>query len=99
MTPDALNRWPEDAGPVIFAAFPDVHASVEIVLAEGDLVAERTTARATHKGEFNGIPATGREVVWTENHIYRFKDGKIVEHWPEIDMLGLLMQVGAIPAP
>jgi predicted ester cyclase len=86
-------------GRAIFAAFPDVHATIEIMLAEGDWVAERTTARATHNGEFNGIPATGKQVVWTENHIYRFANGKITEHWPELDLLGLMIQLGAIPAP
>ena len=86
-------------GQSIVAGFPDVHATVEELLADGDLVVERTTARATNTGEFNGIPATGNQVVWTEIHIYRLKDGKIVEQWSEIDLLGLLTQLGAIPAP
>jgi predicted ester cyclase len=45
----------------IFAAFPDVHVTIDLVIAEGDCVAERHTARATHKGEFMGVPATGRK--------------------------------------
>lgn len=86
-------------GQSIAAGFPVVQATVEELLADGDFVIERTTARATNTGEFNGIPATGNPVTWTEIHIYRMKDGKIVEQWSEIDLLGLLTQLGAIPAP
>ena len=86
-------------GQSIVAGFPDVKATVEELLADGDMVVERTSARATNTGEFNGIPATGKQVAWTEIHIYRLKDGKIAELWSEIDLLGLLTQLGAIPAP
>ena len=86
-------------GQVIVAGFPDVHASVQELLADGDKVIERTQTSATHTGEFNGIPATGRQVGWTEIHIYRLVDGKIAEQWSEIDLLGILVQLGAIPGP
>ncbi len=86
-------------GRSIAAGFPDVRATAEELLADGDKVIERTTAVATHTGEFNGIPPTGNQVVWTELHIYRFEDGKIAEMWSEIDLLALLTQIGAIPAP
>ena len=86
-------------GQSIVAGFPDVQATVEDLLADGDNVIERTTARATHTGEFNGIPPTGNQVAWTEIHIYRLQDGKIAELWSEIDLLGLLVQLGAIPGP
>ena len=86
-------------GQSIAAAFPDVQATVEDLLADGDKVIERTTAVATHTGEFNGIPPTGNQVVWTEIHIYRLEDGKIAELWSEIDHLALLTQLGAIPSP
>lgn len=86
-------------GRSVVVAFPDVHATIEDMVAEGDRVVERTTARATHKGVFNGIPATGKKVVWTETHVYRLENGKVVEYWPQIDMLALLMQIGAIPSP
>ena len=86
-------------GQSIASAFPDVQATAEDLLADGDKVIERTTAVATHTGEFNGIPPTGNPVVWTELHIYRFEDGKIAELWSEIDLLALLTQIGAIPAP
>ena len=84
-------------GQVIVAGFPDVHASVQDLIADGDKVIERTQTSATHTGEFNGIPATGKQVGWTEIHIYRLVDGKIAEQWSEIDLLGLLVQLGAIP--
>jgi predicted SnoaL-like aldol condensation-catalyzing enzyme len=86
-------------GQSIVAGFPDVHATVQDLLADGDRVIERTSVQATHAGEFNGIPATGNSVTWTEIHIYRMEDGKIAELWSEIDFLGLLGQLGAIPGP
>ena len=86
-------------GQSIVAGFPDVQPTVEDLLADGDNVIERTTVRATHTGEFNGIPPTGNQVAWTEIHIYRLQDGKIAELWSEIDLLGLLIQLGAIPGP
>jgi len=86
-------------GQSIVGGFPDVNVTVEDLLSEGDKVIERTTARGTHTGEFNGIPPTGTAVTWTEIHIYRLEDGKIAEMWSEINLLGLLTQLGAIPAP
>jgi predicted ester cyclase len=59
----------------------------------------RNHVRATHKGAFNGVPATGRPVAWSEIHIYRIASGKIVEQWSEVNLLGLLMQIGALPPP
>ncbi|MDA4129527.1 MAG: ester cyclase [Thaumarchaeota archaeon] len=86
-------------GRSVASAFPDVHVTVLDLVAEGDRVVERNTVRATHTGEFNGIPPTGKKVVWTEIDMYRLSNGKIVEMWPEIDMLSLLTQIGAIPMP
>lgn len=85
-------------GKSVVIAFPDVHASIQDLVAEGDKVVERTEAHGTHRGEFNGVPATGRPVTWTELHLYRLEKGKIAELWSEIDFLGIMMQVGAIPA-
>ncbi len=84
-------------GQVVAGGFPDVQATVDELLADGDRVIERTSAAATHTGDFNGIPATGNKVVWTEIHIYRIENGKIAEMWSEVDLLGLLVQLGAIP--
>jgi len=86
-------------GDAVSAAFPDVKADVQDTIVSGDKVVTRVVAQGTHKGPFNGIPATGKHVTWTEIHIYRVKDGKIVESWSQIDFLGLLTQLGAIPPP
>jgi predicted ester cyclase len=86
-------------GGAIFKAFPDVKPVTEELLAIDDKVIERTSVTATHKGEFNGVPPTNRSVRWSELHIYRLKDGQVVEQWSEINMLGLLAQIGALPPP
>jgi len=80
----------------VVVAFPDVHANIQDLIAEGDRVVERTNAQGTHKGEFNGIPPTGRPVTWSELHVYRIENGKIAELWSEIDFLGMMTQLGAI---
>jgi predicted ester cyclase len=84
-------------GQVVAGGFPDVQATVDELLTDGDRVIERTSAAATHTGDFNGIPATGNKVAWTEIHIYRRENGKIAEMWSEVDLLSLLVQLGAIP--
>ena len=81
------------------AAFPDLRYAVENVLAEGDLVAGHLTVRGTHRGEFMGVAATGRQVTWTETHVGRVENGKLVEHWGNSDDLGLMQQLGAVPSP
>ena len=78
-------------------AFPDAQHVVEDLIAEGDKVVARFTARATHQGEFMGIPPTGKEVTVRGIAICRFVGGKEVEHWGVGDMLGRLQQLGAIP--
>ena len=83
---------------MFFAALPDFHYTIDDVLADGDKVAVRLTARGTQQGEFMGIPATGKQATWGEMHIGRMQDGKIVEHWGQIDNLGMLQQLGVIPA-
>jgi len=81
-------------------AFPDLHATVEHVLAdEGGIVAGRLTVRGTHLGNFLGIPATGRSATWTESHFGQIVDGRVVTHWGDIDQLGMLRQLGVIPQP
>jgi steroid delta-isomerase-like uncharacterized protein len=80
-------------------AFPDVHVGIEDMIAEGDRVMFRDTARATHLGDFQGVPASGRELTWTEMHCFRIRDGRIAEHWANFDQLGILMQMRALPAP
>lgn len=81
------------------AAFPDLHYTVEDVIAEDDRVVQRSTASGTMKGDFLGMPATGKSATWAEVHILRVKDGKIVEHWASVDQLGMLQQLGLAPMP
>jgi steroid delta-isomerase-like uncharacterized protein len=82
----------------ISAGFPDAHYTVEDLVAEGDRVVQRVTVRGTHQGEFLGVPATGTEVeVWLVV-ISRVAGGKIAEEWQLVDSLGLMQQLGVIPA-
>lgn len=85
-------------GIMMNTAFPDVVVTEEDLIAAGDKVVERSSAMATHRGPMMGAPPTNRRVKWTEIHIYRFKDGQIVEHWAEVAMMELLQQVGVLPS-
>ena len=79
--------------------FPDVVSTIEDLIAEGDKVVARWTSRATHQGEYMGIPPSGKEVMFTGISVYRIEAGKIAESWNEEDELGLMRQIGAIPDP
>lgn len=81
------------------AGFPDIHFTIEDQFAVGDRVVTRWAARATHTGVFQGMPPTGRPVRLAGIDIDRVADGKVVECWPIMDELGLLQQLGVIPAP
>lgn len=83
---------------MFLAAFPDARVTVDTLLGEGDLLAECFTVRGTHRGQFQGIPPTGRPITVTGVTIMRLEDGHIVERWSEADFLGLLRQIGAMPA-
>ena len=78
-----------------FTAFPDLTTTIEDLMAEGDKVAVRQTWRGTHTTDFLHIPPTGKQVTFTSIEIYRVSGGKLAEEWVEIDMLGLLQQLGA----
>jgi steroid delta-isomerase-like uncharacterized protein len=80
-------------------AFPDQWWQIEDLIAEGDRVVARTTFTGTHQGDFFGIAPTGRSVSIAGVHILRIADGKIMEHWGTNDDLGLMRQLGVIPAP
>jgi len=77
--------------------FPDVVSTIEDLIAEGDKVMARWRARATHQGEYMGIPPTGKEVEFTGISVYRIEAGKIAESWNVEDELGLMRQIGAVP--
>ncbi len=81
------------------AAFPDLHVTAEDIIAEGDKVVVRGTISGTHKGEFMGIPATGKEGRVTGISTFRLADGKVCEGWAESDSLGLLIQLGLAKPP
>ena len=79
-------------------ALPDMSATIEDMIGEDEKVAHRFTIRGTHKGDLMGIPATGKQVEFTGILVSHFDNGKIVEEWENLDSLGLLQQVGALPA-
>jgi predicted ester cyclase len=81
------------------SAFPDLHYTVEDAIDAGDKIVHRLAASGTMKGDFLGIPATGTRATWTEIHIGRVADGRLVEHWGLADQLGMLVQLGIVPAP
>ena len=100
-----LAGGPEAHGPdgvkrliaALRSAFPDIQTTVDDVISGGDRVVVRFTARGTHRGQFQGIAATGLEATWTGINIYRVVDGQIQETWQLADGLGLLRQLGAAP--
>ena len=84
---------------LLHTAFPDLQIEIEDLIAEGDKVVGRVTARGTHQGEFMGIPPTGKPVSFNAIDVVRIAGGKIVERWSQADNLALLQQLGAVPAP
>jgi steroid delta-isomerase-like uncharacterized protein len=81
-------------------AAPDLTYTVEDQIAEGDKVVSRYRVSGTHQGEFFGVPGTGNRVEFTGINIDRFDEsGKMVEEWPEYDLLGAMRQIGAVPEP
>lgn len=83
----------------IHRALPDVTMTIEDMIAAGDRVVSRVTLRGTQRDTFMGIPATGRQVTVTGIDIARVVGGKLVEHWAEMDTLGLIKQLGALSRP
>lgn len=81
------------------AAFPDLNMTVDKLLAEQDLVAVRWTARGTNTGSGNGLPATGRSVQINGTTLFRMAEGRIAEEWTCANSLGLMRQLGMLPAP
>jgi steroid delta-isomerase-like uncharacterized protein len=81
------------------SAFPDLKITIDLQVAEGDLVVAHATTTGTMKGEFAGMPPSGKTATWEAIHITRVKDGKIVEHWAVQDNMGMLQQLGFVPAP
>lgn len=84
----------------LWAAFPDVEMTIEDMIVEGNTVAQRWTMTGTHQGVYYGIPPTGKRVTFTGMGFARFDDeGRLVEVWGEVNMLGLMQQLGVAPGP
>jgi steroid delta-isomerase-like uncharacterized protein len=108
IAPDYVNyAFPQGRGPegmrqvmgMFYTAFPDMNVTIEDMVAEGDKVASRGYFSGTHNGDFMGIPATGKTVKVTYSDVWRLKDGKAVENWVQLDMLGMMQQLGVAPSP
>jgi steroid delta-isomerase-like uncharacterized protein len=88
---DGFKQWMSAAR----TAFPDMHGTVEDVMAEGDRVAARMTWHGTHRGEFMGVGPTDKRVSFSAFHLVRFSQDRAVEWWGTADLLGALRQLGA----
>jgi predicted ester cyclase len=96
--PDTLEGM-RQALPAFRQAFGDIAISVGETVSEGDMIGYHMAFTGTHTGDFMGLLPTGKRIAMSETHIERIRDGKIVLHSGNIDMLGLMQQLGAIPAP
>ena len=83
---------------MMLTAFPDLHVTIEDMIAEGDKVVFRMTMRGTQQGALGSIPPTGKQVAVSTIDIVRIEGGKIAEEWGIDDMLGMLQQLGLVPA-
>ena len=82
----------------LLSAFPDLQVEVQDLVADGEKLVTRYTVHGTHNGELMGIPPTGKQISVGGIAIDRFENGQSVEHWEVIDQLGLMQQLGIIPA-
>jgi predicted ester cyclase len=100
LEPAPLNSeaWTKFLGGFV-EGFPDLHITVEDAVAEGDLVAQRVHFEGTHTGEFQGLPPTNRKVTFSGLELNRFVDGRVAEHWFQLDSLTLLQQLGLVVVP
>jgi steroid delta-isomerase-like uncharacterized protein len=80
-------------------SFPDLRHTLDDVIAAGDKVVVRFKFQGTHQGDYRGLAPTHKTVSYTGIGIWRLADGKLVEHWSNIDLYGLMQQLGAIPQP
>jgi steroid delta-isomerase-like uncharacterized protein len=82
---------------MMHAAFPDLKATIEEVVAEGDWVTTHSVFSGTHQGEWMGVAASGKSISVNVVDFVRFSGGKVVEHWGMMDALTMMQQIGAIP--
>ena len=95
--PVSVDEW-AGMGEMMYAAFPDGRHTIDEILGIDDRVMLRGRFTGTHSGEFLGMPPTGKKIAITFMNIDRFAGGKLIEHRAEVDMAGLMQQLGAIPA-
>jgi predicted ester cyclase len=95
--PTGLPQGPSQFLGLHLNAFPDVKATVEDLLADGDKVIARVSYRGTHQGTFRGIPPTGKQIAVMGINIFRIANGKLVEHWGLTDRIAALHQLGVVP--
>lgn len=87
-------HW-QGMGQMFFAAFPDGRHVIERQLADGDTAVTIGAFEGTHRGEFMGIPATGRRIQLRTILLHRWADGRVIEHWGQFDSAGLVQQLTA----
>ena len=81
---------------MLFRVYPDIHLTVEDLIAEGDRVVARNTVTGTHRGEFMGVAPTGKSVTYNEIFVFRFADGRVVETWGVVDVYAQMKQIGVL---
>ena len=107
VTPDFVSHGLPGSGPEVMKAaiarvspaLSEVTMQIEDVISEDDRVAMRLVSSATQSGPFMGFPSTGRRYSIEEIHIFRIEDGRVAEHWHQLDGLGMLRQLGLLPVP
>lgn len=88
----------KDVMTILHRAYPDLHLTIEDLIAEGDKVVGRNAITGTHRGEYLGLPPTGISVVYNEIFIFRFVEGRIAEIWGVVDLYAQMRQLGVIPS-
>jgi predicted ester cyclase len=109
VAPDVVIHMPlpvEALGPqrfkqvwaMLLRGLPDLHLTIEDLIAEGDTVVARNTVTGTHQGEYMGVRPTGKSITYDEIFIFRFAGGRIAEMWGVVDVFSQMKQLGVIPA-
>jgi predicted ester cyclase len=109
VAPDAAIRTPlpidatgaellKQVWAMLLRVYPDIHLTVDDVIAQGDKVVARNTVTGTHQGEFMGVAPTGKPVTYNEIFIFRFAAGRVVETWGVVDVYAQMKQIGVLPA-
>jgi len=109
VAPDVVIHMPlpvEAPGPrrfkqvwaMLLRGLPDLHLTIEDLIAEGDTVVARNTVTGTHQGEYMGVQPTGKSITYDEIFIFRFAGGRIAEMWGVVDVFSQMKQLGVIPA-